>query len=333
MCLEYTCTGRQGVIGEVVLEFKRMIFCLCLWGGGGGGGGSWGVVFEQGGWLCLESWLGYTNLRWINFNARLLCCYRWKIRSLTELCDRFRVSKRTPWWHAFLNQYIWNMSGNKPKVYNVNITVIFDRYKFNWFTKLHIFVFVVMWIIDCIYVNICMYYWLLFQNWNSSCCKSFQIIRFSVIDFELEFHKTCSSDFVEILDGSRIIGQYCGSIHCGIPASTGNVVTVRMSTNGTGNAKGFSINYVAADPPTSLGKYTRKMHSHVAKKTHMTLSQHTVETLYNTIYYSKYFIELNFDKSTQYVALWTHKRHSIPRPFGRAMECLLWVFQQKLIVL
>ena len=61
--------------------------------------------------------------------------------------------------------------------------------------------------------------------------------------------------------------------------------------------------------------------------------RHTVETLYSTIYYSKYFIELNFDKSTQYVALWTHKRHPIPRPFGRAMECLLWVFQQKLTVL
>ena len=59
----------------------------------------------------------------------------------------------------------------------------------------------------------------------------------------------------------------------------------------------------------------------------------TVETLYSTIYHSKYFIELNIDKSTQYVALWTHKRHPIPRPFGRAMECLLWVFQQKLMVL
>ena len=59
----------------------------------------------------------------------------------------------------------------------------------------------------------------------------------------------------------------------------------------------------------------------------------TVGTLYSTIYYSKYFIELNIDKSTQYVALWTHKRHPIPRPFGRAMECLLWVLQQKLIVL
>ena len=62
---------------------------------------------------------------------------------------------------------------------------------------------------------------------------------------------------------------------------------------------------------------------------------HTVETLYSTIYYSKYFIELHIDKSTQYmyVVHWTHKRHSIPRPFGRAMECLLWVLQHKLIVL
>ena len=60
---------------------------------------------------------------------------------------------------------------------------------------------------------------------------------------------------------------------------------------------------------------------------------YTVETLYSTIYYSKYFIDLNFDKSTQYVALWTHKRHPISRPFGRAMECLLWALQQKLTVL
>ena len=61
--------------------------------------------------------------------------------------------------------------------------------------------------------------------------------------------------------------------------------------------------------------------------------RYTVETLYSTIYYSKYFIELNFDKSTQYVALWTHKRHPVPRPFGQAMGCLLWVLQQKLTVL
>ena len=40
---------------------------------------------------------------------------------------------------------------------------------------------------------------------------------------------------------------------------------------------------------------------------------YTVETLYSTIYYSTYFVELNIDKSTQYVALWTHKTlHTSP---------------------
>ena len=51
-----------------------------------------------------------------------------------------------------------------------------------------------------------------------------------------------------------------------------------------------------------------------------------METLYSTIYYSKYFIELNIDKSSQYVALWTHKRHPIARPkfyeyFNRNWSC------------
>ena len=67
--------------------------------------------------------------------------------------------------------------------------------------------------------------------------------------------------------------------------------------------------------------WLRLIHSFVENKTY------TVETLCSTIYYSKYFIELNIDRSTLYVALWTHKRHPIPRPFGRAMECLLWVLQ------
>ena len=51
-----------------------------------------------------------------------------------------------------------------------------------------------------------------------------------------------------------------------------------------------------------------------------------METLYRTIYNSKYFIELNIDKSTQYVALWTHKRHPIPRPFGIVLYRVSTVF-------
>ena len=41
----------------------------------------------------------------------------------------------------------------------------------------------------------------------------------------------------------------------------------------------------------------------------------TVETLYSTIYYNEYFTELNFDKFTQYVALWTHKKTPHTSPF------------------
>ena len=79
--------------------------------------------------------------------------------------------------------------------------------------------------------------------------------------------------------------------------------------------------------------FSFQIHDPVLYQFNNYMYQTTVETLYSTIYYSKYFIELNFDKSTQNVALWTHKRHPIPRPFGRAMECLLWVLQQKLTVL
>ena len=42
----------------------------------------------------------------------------------------------------------------------------------------------------------------------------------------------------------------------------------------------------------------------------------TVENLYNTIYYSKYAIEFNIDKSAHYVALKTHEGHPIPHPTG-----------------
>ena len=83
---------------------------------------------------------------------------------------------------------------------------------------------------------------------------------------------------------------------------------------------------VLVSPSSLLEYWVKSVGADVASIVTVPAERITVETLYSTIYYSKYFIELNFDKSTQYVALWTHKRHPIPRPFGRAMECLLWVF-------
>ena len=60
---------------------------------------------------------------------------------------------------------------------------------------------------------------------------------------------------------------------------------------------------------------------------------HTVEPLYNTVHYRRYKIYYNIDRCRIWIRLWTHKRHPIPRPYGRAMGCLLWVFWWKTIVL
>ena len=57
-----------------------------------------------------------------------------------------------------------------------------------------------------------------------------------------------------------------------------------------------------------------------------TWTGNTEEPLYNTIYYARYHIQHAIDKCTVLLRLCTKKRHSIPRPYVRAMECLLWVF-------
>ena len=61
--------------------------------------------------------------------------------------------------------------------------------------------------------------------------------------------------------------------------------------------------------------------------------RNTVEPLYNTVHYRRYEVYYNIDRCRIWIRLWTHKRHPIPRPYGRAMGCLLWVFWWKTIVL
>ena len=61
--------------------------------------------------------------------------------------------------------------------------------------------------------------------------------------------------------------------------------------------------------------YIKICMTHTSVNTQRQSDAYTLETLYSTIYYSKYFTELNIDKSTQYVALWTHKRHPHTSPF------------------
>ena len=68
----------------------------------------------------------------------------------------------------------------------------------------------------------------------------------------------------------------------------------------------------------------------------------TVETLYSTIYYNKYFIELHIDKSTQYVALsgelWSvfyeffNRNWSCYKGFLLYDACILWQMGMCLVI-
>ena len=44
---------------------------------------------------------------------------------------------------------------------------------------------------------------------------------------------------------------------------------------------------------------------------------------------SRYYIQHRNDNIRTQIRQWTHKRHSMPRPNGRAMGCLLWGFARK----
>ena len=63
--------------------------------------------------------------------------------------------------------------------------------------------------------------------------------------------------------------------------------------------------------------YIYKSYLNIVMLRHWIIQQRiTVETLYGTIYYSKYFMELNFDKSTLYVSLWTPHTSPFRESYG-----------------
>ena len=93
----------------------------------------------------------------------------------------------------------------------------------------------------------------------------FQIIKFTVTELKLEFHKTCANDYLEIIDGDHILGKYCGHVDDGIPSSSGNEVTMRLRTNWLGSDKGFSIQYTAVNPPSPSSEWTIFLPNEVAK--------------------------------------------------------------------
>ena len=59
----------------------------------------------------------------------------------------------------------------------------------------------------------------------------------------------------------------------------------------------------------------------------------TVECCYNVIQYCKILHNNYRNWGRISIRCWIHKRHSIPRPIGQAMGCLLWMFVRKLTTL
>ena len=90
-------------------------------------------------------------------------------------------------------------------------------------------------------------------------------IQFS--SFRVEYHPSCSFDYVEIRDGdgvsSPIVGRFCGSIVPPPFISTGNTLNVTFVTDFSVNYDGFSMRYSNAGP----GKCSFNSHctSNVAK--------------------------------------------------------------------
>ena len=82
-------------------------------------------------------------------------------------------------------------------------------------------------------------------------CFAFQVIIFIFTSFDLGYDPDCNADSLTLLDGveptSPVIGTYCGSEIPEPLASVKNSATLMFITDGSGNNRGFSVNFVATD--------------------------------------------------------------------------------------
>ncbi|XP_078487610.1 tolloid-like protein 1 [Ciona intestinalis] len=83
-------------------------------------------------------------------------------------------------------------------------------------------------------------------------------IRLRIVNFDLEADKTgaCLYDYVVIHDGRELtsnllMNKTCGSIPSRYVTSSGNEMSIRMVTDGSGNADGFRFTYQFISPTTT----------------------------------------------------------------------------------
>ncbi|ELK28521.1 Cubilin [Myotis davidii] len=80
-------------------------------------------------------------------------------------------------------------------------------------------------------------------NWTIQATTG-NTVNYTFLEFELEYHLNCSHDYLEIYDGSRRIGRYCGKDMPPSGSTTGSVLQVLFHTDGVGNKeKGFQMQW------------------------------------------------------------------------------------------
>ncbi|KAM5338742.1 cubilin [Glossophaga mutica] len=80
-------------------------------------------------------------------------------------------------------------------------------------------------------------------NWTIQATTG-NTVNYTFLDFELENHINCSTDYLELYDGSRRMGRYCGTDTPPSGSTTGSVLQVLFHTDGVGHhEKGFRMQW------------------------------------------------------------------------------------------
>ncbi|XP_008147050.2 cubilin [Eptesicus fuscus] len=80
-------------------------------------------------------------------------------------------------------------------------------------------------------------------NWTIQATTG-NTVNYTFLEFELENYLNCSTDYLELYDGSRRIGRYCGADMPPPGSTAGSVLQVLFHTDGVGNnEKGFQMQW------------------------------------------------------------------------------------------
>ncbi|XP_049633697.1 cubilin [Suncus etruscus] len=80
-------------------------------------------------------------------------------------------------------------------------------------------------------------------NWTIQATTG-NTVNYTFLDFDLENHSNCSTDYLELYDGSQKIGRYCGTDGPPSGGTTGSRLQVLFHTDGVGHhEKGFQMQW------------------------------------------------------------------------------------------